>query len=370
MLRVGTAQVLAFRLRRQGLTAGGHGDVVAAARAVVGAQSQQEGASVHGLAARTAGFPTARDVAEALRSEPRSLVRTWGQRDTVHVYDVADWATVLAAKTVWKQTERSGTHAPDGDLDAARGIAAGLGVVCRDDLVPALSAAYTATLQPLADKAKMDVRTIAAGRLLQGLCRRGDLTFAGKRGSTALYAARAAWFPELDWPDLDPDAAAASLVERYLAAYGPATAKDVAHFFGANAGAAKRWLATLETVDVDCGGRPGLLARAADAEALAAPAGDPGLVVLPRWDGYLMGHADKSWTVPDEAERPLVWRRMAQIPATVLGGGRVVATLKQKVSGRRLKTELEPLSGWRKAWTRALDEALAEVAAHRGLIPA
>ncbi|MCB9462386.1 MAG: winged helix DNA-binding domain-containing protein [Candidatus Eisenbacteria bacterium] len=43
-----------------------------------------------------------------------------------------------------------------------------------------------------------------------------------------------------------------------------------------------------------------------------------------------MAHADKSWTVPDEAERRKVWLRFADVAAVVLAGGRVVATWRHK----------------------------------------
>lgn len=53
-----------------------------------------------------------------------------------------------------------------------------------------------------------------------------------------------------------------------------------------------------------------------------------------------MGHADKSWTVPDPARRTLVWRRAAFVAAVVLARGRVVATWSHRVRRGRLVVEV------------------------------
>ena len=65
-------------------------------RAIIGAQSQQLSPSLLALSQRTAGRPTAAALERSLLEMPRELVRTWGQRGTVHVYAAADdWALVV-----------------------------------------------------------------------------------------------------------------------------------------------------------------------------------------------------------------------------------------------------------------------------------
>ena len=61
----------------------------------------------------------------------------------------------------------------------------------------------------------------------------------------------------------------------------------------------------------------------------------------------LMGHADKSWVLPDADERPLVWRKAAVVAPVVLARGRIVATWAHRVKARRLVVTVTPLSGWR-----------------------
>ena len=60
-----------------------------------------------------------------------------------------------------------------------------------------------------------------------------------------------------------------------------------------------------------------------------------------------MGHADKSWTVPDEADQKQVWRKAAFVSAVAIARGRVVATWVQKKQQRgRLFIEVQRLSRW------------------------
>ena len=118
-------QVLWFRARRGHLAGPGAPDPGAAARAVVGAQSQQLGPSLHALSLRTKGRPTASALEARLFEDGRDLVRTWGQRDTVHVYDPAsEWPLVLAALPLWAAPGRRGAMPTEKDVDEAGRFAA------------------------------------------------------------------------------------------------------------------------------------------------------------------------------------------------------------------------------------------------------
>ncbi len=167
-----------------------------------------------------------------------------------------------------------------------------------------------------------------------------------------------------------------TLTRQYLSTYGPATVKDVAHFFGARIRDTRSWVEALDPknglVEVVCGGRPGLIALAEDKDMLLEPL--PGgsaqwpLRFLPMWEAMLMAHSDKSWTVPIEAERKAVWRKSAVVAATVVHRGRIVATWSQRAKRRHLDVEVQPLSGWRGRHHLGgvKQEALA-VATHLGL---
>ncbi len=305
-------QVLYFRARRGHLAGPGAPDAAAAARAILGAQAQQLPPAMLALSLRTRGRPTAMAINRQLFKTPRRLVRTWGQRDTLHLYDpISDWAAVVAAtRLVWRLAQE--------------------GYTCLADNV----------------------------------------------GNERRYATRSAWFPTLRWPSTPASSlrAASDLARRYLAVYGPATATDVAHFFGARVANTRQWLARIERelTPVCCGDRTGLVVLTDDVADLKKkpPSTFTGwpLRLLPLWESMLMAHADKSWTVPDEAERTIVWRKAAFVAAVVLARGRIVATWSYSKRRGRLAVEVEPMSRWSatKHAAGVRREAVA-VAEHLGL---
>ncbi len=370
-------QVLFFRARRGHLAGTGAPNAIAAARAIVGAQSQQLPPSLLALSMRTRGRPTAEKVKTQLLKTPPKLVRTWGQRDTLHVYDPHDWASVISARDHWTPGPRGGPMPTTPMLDKAlAAIRSAREPVTRSDLIPVAPPSYVSAVRERARAAGMDADRLAAGRLLWRLAHRGDLCVADKIGSEQAYALRSAWFPGLEWPDkpLAPLDAASSLARRYLGTYGPATAADVAHFFGARVTRAREWLAALDgqLTPVGCGDRKGLLALTTDVGDLkvkppSAATGWP-LRLLPLWESTLMGHKDKSWTVPDDAERTLVWRKGAFVAAVALARGRVVATWSQAARRGRLVVEVQPLSRWSKSKHAApLNREASAIAARLGL---
>lgn len=377
MIEVTDDQVLSFRARRGHLAGHGAASAVAAARAIVGAQSQQLPPSLLALSMRTRARPTADRLKAQLLGSPPKLVRTWGQRDTLHVYDPDDWPHVVAARGDWAPGGRGGPMPADSTLDKALAVMKSSGEpVTRTELLSVPPRTYVRALEERARMAGMDARRLAAARLLWRLAHRGDVCLADKVGNEQQYALRSAWFPRGAWP-AEPIAAldaAARLARRYLAAYGPATAADVAHFFGARVAAARRWLAALEgdLAEVAAGDRKGLVALRADLGELrrkppAAAARWP-LRLLPLWDTMLMAHADKRWTAPDPADRAVIWRKGAFVAAVALDRGRAVATWSHKVRRGRLVVEVRALSRWTRSRHAApLNREAGAVAAHLGL---
>lgn len=371
-------QVLYFRAVRGGLAGGGLDDAVVAARAIVGGQAQQESPALLALSQRTSGMPDAATLKSMLWEE-RSLVRTWGQRDTVHVYAAEDWSDVVAARTLWAQSGRRGSSATEDDLAYAREhLEAFTGPFTRKDLYEAVSPAFVESLSDMAEKARQEPMHFAAGRLIWHLAYHGDICTVFKKGNQQAYAFRANWLPDLHWPDeLEPEAAAARLTKRYLAVYGPARIQDIGHFFGARLSDVRRWMPLLEKEDalchVRCGEIDDLLVLKEDLDMLrdTPPTTARGWPVrlLPLWDSMLMGHADKRWTVPDEAERKLVWKKAAMVCAVVLSRGRIVATWSYKTRKKALDVQVQPLSGWQARHHKAaVIRESQRVAGHMGLV--
>lgn len=361
-MRLSEEQVLNFRARRGHLSGPGAGTPAEAARAVVGIQAQVEPAGWWATAMRTRGRPTAAEIDHEVYGA-RTLIRTWAQRDTLHLYAAADWPLFAAADPLWPMSGRRGAVPPDHALDITRQRLAGR-VLTRADVLD------LPTPEMLADMASRvgdeQAPRYAAGRLFWSLAHRGELCFAGMVGAENGYVLRRHWLPDLEFPVHEPAAAAAELTRRYLAVNGPASAQDIAHYFGASVSRVKEWLAALrpELIEVACEGHKNLVALARDAAALAADDSPPPPRLLAAYDTLLMSFADKTWTVPLPAENKAIWKSSAVVAATVLAGGRAVGLWTQKKTKKAVKVEIQPLSGWKSGYLAALEDDAQALARH------
>ena len=351
MLDVTESQVAAFRALRSHIAGTGAPDPTSAARDVLGAQAQVLAPALHALALRTAG-PTPvrhRPTLEEIRAElhtGRRLVHTWGQRDTLHLYDPEDWPYFAASWQVWSRTGRRGLEPPEKAVRRVHKKLQKGEPLTRSDVSGFLAKAYIDEWEERTGS-RDDAIRFGAGRLFWSLAHAGEVCLGTTRGREQTYVARRTWLPELSWPSIDPGQAATELTRRYLHVHGPATPHDLAHFFGAKVSVAKGWLDSLpDLVQIRCGGRDGLLLHESDVDPLRARRSAPRARFLPKFDTLLMAHADKSWTVPDEGERKQVWLRFADVAAVVLARGRVVATWKPRGTKKRLGISVTPLSQW------------------------
>ncbi|MEO0600638.1 MAG: crosslink repair DNA glycosylase YcaQ family protein, partial [Myxococcota bacterium] len=206
----------------------------------------------------------------------------------------------------------------------------------------------------------------AAGRIPWQLAHLGEVCLGPKRGAEQSYAHRDHWRPDLAAAfGIDPAEAAIALTRRYLGVHGPATANDVAHFFGARISLAREWVAALrdETTPVQCGDRE-LVALRDDLPDLQREPGNPAARLLAAYDTVLMAHADKSWTTPVEAERQAVWKRSAVVAATVLHAGRVVGVWRHEARKSGVTVTVQRLSGFTDAARPGIEADAARLAAH------
>jgi Winged helix DNA-binding domain len=150
------------------------------------------------------------------------------------------------------------------------------------------------------------------------------------------------------------------LMRRYLAAFGPASASDVASFIGVNLGTAKAALATValrrfraedgsELLDVEDG-------------LLPDPDTPAPVRFLPTWDAILLVHARRTQVLP-EAYRPMVFHtKMPPSYPTFLVDGQVAGTWKHEGG----EVRLAPFHELRAADRVALEEEAHRLAAFHG----
>jgi hypothetical protein len=148
-------------------------------------------------------------------------------------------------------------------------------------------------------------------------------------------------------PDLgeyDFAEALTNLVRVHLGSYGPALREDLAFFFGAGLGAVDDALRRLDDEVIHLRGPIG-----EDYLDLADPpqggSSDPGLRLLPEYDGLLVGYSGRHRTrFLTEQQLPKVWAKVNGLfSPVVLYGGQLVASWKTITKNRRTDIEVTML---------------------------
>jgi len=312
----------------------------AALDAVCGIQSQYAPSMYIGLWSRLAGFGRD-DLTRAL--EDRSVVQATLMRSTIHLVSRADfWPLALAVRDVrraaWLRARR--------DLTA-----------------PAMAGAARAVRNRLAGgqelrRAEIDAlvgkeRTLGTGLWV-------DLVRVPPSGTWERRRADRFALAE-DWvgPPPDGSGAAAHLVRRYLAAFGPASRKDVAGFTGF----------ALRPLDAILRGLELRRFASEEGEELldvpGAPLPDPDTPAppryLPTWDANLLTHARRTGVLPEEHRPKLFGTKTPQSFPTFLVDGAVAGTWRH-AGGEIVLDPFAPLAADDEAALRA--EAVGLAALH------
>jgi hypothetical protein len=352
------AQARWFRLQQHGLITP-FADAPTAATAMSGVQAQIVPAAGIALANRVPGFRAA-DLERLIFNE-RSLIKTWGQRGTLHLYTSADWPLIYAAqsdmRTYWERVAQQRGE----DLSV------------HDQLV----AQVAELLQANESLGRSDLRASGLplteehlsgwGGIFAVLVRRGLACHAAPRNGEARMAHRERWLPNLEWNPPTAESANSELARRYLAAYGPATLSDLAYWRGRTQAEAKRWVAALGSavVTVPVDGIPMLaLAEHVDVLTRPAPAADAWpVLLLGRFEPLLLGHRNKADLI-DAAHYNRVWRPAGHIEATLLVRGRIAGAWRYDWRGNGIVITVSPFRPVAQYIRRAVERRAAAVAAH------
>ncbi len=263
------------RLRAQRLADVPPADPVEVARALVGVQAQDRPAGLLALAARGA-TGTAADAELALAGG--GLVRTWAMRGTLHLIAAEDLGLMLAiygglalrrgARRL-AQLGLAPELAERSTAEAGR-LLAERGPLTRHELAEALRRRGVAVGDGQAP-VHVVARAAAAGVLVE----------AGTRDGEPIYGSA----PRVRRPARD--AALVELARRYAAAHHPADAADFARWSGLPAGDVRHGWAAVANPPADAGERGGVR-------------------LLPAFDEWLLGWADRSPVLPAAHVRRVV----------------------------------------------------------------
>jgi hypothetical protein len=359
-------QVAAFRLGRHHLARRAPKEaLVSVARDMAGAQAQLLSAAQISLSARTLDLSVA-DVDAAL--EERRLVKVGCMRRTLYVVP-ADLVAVVVRGTA-RRAEKEVRWALGKGVSARvveRAIEAALGVLDEPLTRPEMAARVCRALgtrprlvhgggwgsRGRVAAVPVGALTYPVVDLLHLSAARGVVCYGPKRNGEPTFVRADAWLD--DYADVDPEDAETELLRRYLEAFGPATAADFAVWTGMTLREARAvWArSTDELAAVDVEGTDGAVLRASLDELPSARTETPHVRLLPYFDSYLLGHADRGHLVPHE-HRQRVSRAQGWIAPVVLVDGRATGVWKHDLARGRLVVEVTPFGRLTRAVVAAI----------------
>ncbi|MCJ7725402.1 MAG: winged helix DNA-binding domain-containing protein [Acidimicrobiia bacterium] len=334
------------RLGRRHHLAAPTGDVVGVAGDLAGLHSSDPATVYLSLWARVGGFVQA-DLDTALYDR-RTLLRVLGMRRTMFVAPLdmtGEMQASCAAELAPAQRRRVVKWLTDQGIGDEEWVAD----VCRRTLaaLASLGEATAMELREVVPELRVQIDAGKYGtfgmstRILWLLAVEGAIVRTRPLGSWV--STRYRWIRMEDWiegglPAMDPGEAAACLVRRWLAAFGPGTEKDVSWWTGWGLGKTRVVLRAVGAVEVDLDGETGFVLPD-DVEPVSAP--EPWVALLPALDPTTMGWKQREWYLGGHTAD--LFDRNGNAGPTVWADGRVVGAWTQREGGEIVSELLEPV---------------------------
>ena len=337
-------QAVAWRVERQ-LLGAPLADVVEVVRRVGGVQAQVASSAEQAVWLRSGlGAPAVR----AALWDERRLVKAWAMRGTLHWLPADEYPTWVAALRDKERNLKRGaaweryhglTEAQLRRVTEVVAEVVGAEPVTREELAAAIG-------DRTGDPALADaVRASFGGSVLKTAAAEGALCFGPDRARNVTFVDPKAWVRS-SWAEPEAAAAKRFVVRRFLEANGPATAADLARWWGVPPAEGKRLvaLAADEAEAVDLAGERALVvAGALDALAGATPLRGH-VRLLPAFDAYVLAprsHRRHAW--PAEGHERIS-RAAGWISPTVVVDGRIVGVWQPERRAGGVTVEVEPLA--------------------------
>jgi len=349
MLKLTWAQAAAWRVRRHDLVERAPAaSMLAVASRLCGLHAQIMSSAELTLWARVEDLDR-RAVQRALW-EDRTLVKTWAMRGTLHLLPADElplWHAALGANRRYHKPElwlkHYGITMKDLDrLTEAIGAALAGRVITREELMREVGR--------LTRSAKLGAKIVESswGTILRPAAFSGRLCFGPSVGQRVQFTRPDTWLAEVArplGPPVDPQVALATMTRRFLAAYGPATYRDFARWWGAPGGisGARQRIGALgdEVSPVDLDGAPAWM-LAADVHEVSELSPARSVRLLPAFDQYVVGVSAHAEHLLPGDRRHRVYRQQGWISPVLLVNGRMQGVWRHEIKGSRVEVVVEP----------------------------
>ncbi len=335
----GRRRLTSLRLSALGIARPSAGSPVEAVRHLLALQGQDYAGALWSIGLRTPGA-TAADVEAAL--DRGDIVRSWPFRSTLHVVAAEDLGWMLAVTADREYAAAAGRHRQLGltgaDFDRAERIV-------RDRLQGGVRAERKDLLAAI-EADGLSIEGQRGAHLLGRLAQAGVAVLCGQHTWTLLD-------DHVPTPrHLDREEALTEIARRFLTARGPATERDLSWWTGLKLTDARAAIASvddeferLEIDGVSYHVTPGLE---------AAP---DGVHVLPGFDEYMLGYADRSAPLAGRPLPTVVPGGNGMFLSTIVVNGEIVGTWRRTAKAKVVQITAEPFgtltAGTRKAFERA-----------------
>ena len=344
MIKLSWKQIAAWRARRHHLDRRARaGSWLGVASRICGLHAQVLSSAELSLWTRVEDFE--RGMVQRALWEERTLVKTWAMRGTLHLLPASElpvWNAALSssrryrAPGFWKRC--CGITLEEVDrLTEAVGVALDGRVMTREELA--------AEIGRLTESAAL-ANAVAQGgwgTILKPAAFAGRLCFAPSVGQRVRFTRPDTWLDSAQVAD--PQTAAATVARRYLAAYGPATYRDLSQWWGGGTSTTRQWITSLGdevcSVDVE-GGQAWMLAADAREARESAPSGSVRL--LPGFDQYVVAASAHAENLFPYALRGRVYRPQGWISPVLLVDGFIQGTWRHEVKSDHVEVKIEPFS--------------------------
>lgn len=330
--------------------------VLDVAERLVGLHAKRPQTPYLSLYARLTDFSSA-ELDNALYRD-RTLLRAHCMRGTVHMLPLTQYRSVLTAT----KGQLSGMYRRA--FDKFRGKDA-----IQNAVLKLIEARGPMMRSELADSLSVNVEERDLYRIVNELCTNGVLVKAKVNGSWRsgiyYYELLHRWQPLIPSGEQDVLVAQTELVAWYLAAYAPATIKDISWWTGLNQVQVKNALSTVArpfehvhfaSLDCDAFIYSDELVRL----ERSRPRRDPHITLLPSFDPYVIAYADRHRYIDSKNYSKVFKAVSGIIEPVILSDGWIVGTWKYSTKGGELPLELFETEAKRQP-KKKLDRVITEM---------